>query len=478
MKRPTELAKANPRHKRRHLNTEDVQNFRFARGLSLLETLPAEILEQIFALSLNPNLAVASPFIGGVVSSERIYRAFMMYAFFDDEGLLDMLKTMSHINRRGLWTHHEDPMYNFVARAIALDKREFLPIQYAPINLLLRQQLQKSIMSCRWFTYNRFQSILARLFELIWGRQHTVYRYINSISSIHWIPNSRPWTTGHDVSEQEGLHDATTIQVHTQRLDAAWDRSDIGQYLSMHDRSQAPFLPLRIPILLEAKHFGREQDHMRSFFWNERSYCAVIAIPDRLVRWPISNEKIMILESLLETRTTLERCRHSWKIDLNVRTISYSIRASVVNGNVEALRILLTIVRSSCMPGTDLLRRTLAPDLCHAAVTLTPQARQYEVLNLLCRLQCDTTIPIIPRDDSALTAWAIRRQEGSPEDRFARQLLAYMEDRNMSRFSQTDSSPQHLQLDLDIQMCQGITNIERCSISLPDVWSGRHLGLH
>ena len=54
--------------------------------LSILESLPVELIEKIFLYSLNVNLPRASVALTSALSSERIYRALILLAFWDDYG--------------------------------------------------------------------------------------------------------------------------------------------------------------------------------------------------------------------------------------------------------------------------------------------------------------------------------------------------------------------------------------------------------
>ncbi|CAL5868931.1 uncharacterized protein PFLUO_LOCUS3159 [Penicillium psychrofluorescens] len=110
--------------------------------LSLLETLPVEIIEQIFLRSLNMNFPRASPALAAAVSSERIYRVLILLAFWDDD--IQDVQTPP------------DP-------AIA---RIFAPLEYTPLRSAERARLQDGVFRCAWCTLDRVHAQLSTLMTL------------------------------------------------------------------------------------------------------------------------------------------------------------------------------------------------------------------------------------------------------------------------------------------------------------------------
>ncbi|KAJ5825397.1 hypothetical protein N7474_002535 [Penicillium riverlandense] len=115
--------------------------------LSLLETLPVEILEQIFLHSLNMNFPRASPALAAAVSSERIYRVLILLAFWDDD--IEGVQT------------RPNPAIN----------RLFLPLEYSPLRSAERARLQDAVFRCAWCTLDRVYAQLSTLVTL------TVHRH-------------------------------------------------------------------------------------------------------------------------------------------------------------------------------------------------------------------------------------------------------------------------------------------------------------
>ncbi|PLB49382.1 hypothetical protein P170DRAFT_436962 [Aspergillus steynii IBT 23096] len=109
---------------------------------SRLEALPVELIEKIFLYSLNANLPRASPSLAAAVSSERIYRALVLLAFWND-------------------TSSSPP--NTSGTTIAKILR---PLDYVPLDYDERKALQISIMRCKWCTVDRLLSQLPNLMNL------------------------------------------------------------------------------------------------------------------------------------------------------------------------------------------------------------------------------------------------------------------------------------------------------------------------
>ncbi|KAJ5266505.1 hypothetical protein N7478_009313 [Penicillium angulare] len=104
------------------------------RRLCMLETLPVEVIEKIFLYALNPDLPRASLPIAAAVSSERIYRIFILLAFWEDNA-----------------DHRQDP----VGAGI---KRILTPVDYDHVGRLsweMRSKLQAQIFACKWCTMDR-----------------------------------------------------------------------------------------------------------------------------------------------------------------------------------------------------------------------------------------------------------------------------------------------------------------------------------
>ncbi|KAL2811790.1 hypothetical protein BJX63DRAFT_269013 [Aspergillus granulosus] len=128
------------------------------KKLSRLEALPVELIEKIFLYSLNVNLPRSSRFLAGAVSSERIYRALTLLAFWDD----------STPEEPEPDTKPAPTATNIALREIS---RLLRPFDYSPLTLDERRSLQESVVRCRWCTLQRLVSQLPDLMRLTIWRQ-------------------------------------------------------------------------------------------------------------------------------------------------------------------------------------------------------------------------------------------------------------------------------------------------------------------
>lgn len=109
--------------------------------LSRLESLPTELIEQIFVECLEINLPRASPHIASLLSNPRLYRLLTIYAFWND------------------------PQPNDKATDGAVAK-VMLPIKYKPLDLLEKKKLQQAVLSSSWCTLRHVQSCFTAMVEL------------------------------------------------------------------------------------------------------------------------------------------------------------------------------------------------------------------------------------------------------------------------------------------------------------------------
>ena len=120
------------------------------RHLTPLEALPVELLDKIFFYSLNTNLPRASPSIAAAMSSERVYRILILWAFWDGPEDLQ-LNDGAH-----------------TAGAIPISRiQRLMGNEYRPLSREERRCLQSVILRCRWCTPERIRSQLPDLERLV-----------------------------------------------------------------------------------------------------------------------------------------------------------------------------------------------------------------------------------------------------------------------------------------------------------------------
>ncbi|KAL1999102.1 hypothetical protein VTN02DRAFT_5050 [Thermoascus thermophilus] len=114
--------------------------------LSRLECLPVELIEKIFLYSLEVNLPRASPVLAAALSRERIYRAFILLAFWEDSPAAEDASDESESRT-----------------AIA---RTMRPLDYSPLDSEQRRALQSAVLRCRWCTVDRIRAQLPDMMNL------------------------------------------------------------------------------------------------------------------------------------------------------------------------------------------------------------------------------------------------------------------------------------------------------------------------
>ncbi|KAL6247175.1 hypothetical protein RBB50_005518 [Rhinocladiella similis] len=104
--------------------------------MSALESMPPEIIQDIFFKCMEVNMARASRSLGAVLTHERIFKSTINMAYFDDD--------------------LESPIV----------KEHFKPGVYYPISLEHKIRLQQQILTCKWFSLELLEKCLPMLVHL------------------------------------------------------------------------------------------------------------------------------------------------------------------------------------------------------------------------------------------------------------------------------------------------------------------------
>ena len=117
-----------------------------------LLSLPPEILQHIYIFSLSPNFPHASPYLAAVLSAPYLYRLTFLYAFWNSGPL------------QYVGMSHRPPLYNGPGSHL---RRLFYPLSgplsVIGINEKKRIELQKSVMRCRWCTFDNARQWLEEI---------------------------------------------------------------------------------------------------------------------------------------------------------------------------------------------------------------------------------------------------------------------------------------------------------------------------
>ncbi|KAK2875106.1 hypothetical protein FQN49_001776 [Arthroderma sp. PD_2] len=120
-----------------------------------LESMPMEILEQIFFECLEINLLHVLPWITQAVSRERIYFCITTLAIWNDPGPKDMNDETMDEPTKDLFKLGEKEIL-----------KAFRPIGYRHMSMEEKKRLQRQILNCRWATFEFIRSCVVKCADL------------------------------------------------------------------------------------------------------------------------------------------------------------------------------------------------------------------------------------------------------------------------------------------------------------------------
>ncbi|KAL4776036.1 hypothetical protein BDW60DRAFT_214155 [Aspergillus nidulans var. acristatus] len=379
---PPDVKRESGSYKRARLLAAKPPPPRLRRRLSRLESLPVELIEKIFLYSLNVNLPRCSSSISAVVSSDRIYRALTLLAFFDPE------KTVSpdlYPPNQGVGSPT-----NPKAAAIRISEtqisRILRPLEYVHLEKEERRSLQASVVRCRWCTIERLISSLPDLMRL------AVWRY--------WFPGAHSMSS--DQQDILNLFLARKIN-----------------YLDMDvvDGDWRVSLSVVPPVSLSIRNVGPDVESA-----TDLTVLDVSEIPDKFLSG--ANEgfdeahtrflEVLRIAGGLNRLPSVERIN---EINFSREAIQQGIHAALVEHNANALTTLLKLDEFTFRCQNNLVDAvyTLPPEHFRTAVRVARDDSSF--FQLLLRASAES----VPYDDSEITHWAVTT--GGP---FEQWLLDFM----------------------------------------------------
>ncbi|OJJ96361.1 hypothetical protein ASPACDRAFT_34839 [Aspergillus aculeatus ATCC 16872] len=378
-------------HKRARLLTATPLDKPRKKKQSLLESLPNELIEKIFLHSLNVNLARSSPILAAAVSTERIYRALILLAFWDDSTEL----SASPYSRES-----RDAIF-----------RTLRPLDYAPISLAQRKDLQTAILHCRWCTVPR---ILDQLPDLM-----------NLVIQQHWL--------GAGISmaeEQEKLLDRVLNLEDDANVFEGFETINTTPDTSTPAPTKNYTLTINPSISMTITNHSIEQETTHPFL-------SPLIIPDKYLRGSTGSDSAPATPSSSFSDdgftpalvTYLEIHRLSLGFDsvtlplrppkhpliLSRPCLQQGIHTAIVSNNLPALLTLLKLDEFYFRDQEPVIPYALSAGHFRTAVRLAP--RNPEFFQALVRANAES----VPADDPEITEWAMRLQ-----DPFGRWLLELM----------------------------------------------------
>ena len=354
-----------------------------------LESLPAELIVQIFNCCLEVNLVHAHPNLSQALSQEATYKTLILFAFFDDD--------------------EEHPV----------EKKHFLPAPYRRLEVDEKVRLQRDILKCRWCTLQRVNTCLPTLTRLRIAQEWYAERE-NEKPHLLGDDQDHILTDRQNVAELPDLDALDALKTH---FFADLNEFDVGE----NKASGNPSFPRIIRWSFTLAGSGK----IRKSLGTSASVLGARHIPDKLLRGgPWTDEKIQYLQLLRQGHRFIQS---GFVLDVSIDGIFKGMANAIRENNQVALVTLLelhyaafrrdrfTIV--NLRPAKQLFAVpfsfSLPPKLFHIAVKESPDPSG--MLATLLREGIDS----IPDDDPVLTSWALRASDH--EDNVAAWLLKHME---------------------------------------------------
>lgn len=330
---------------------------------SRLESLPVELIEKIFLYSLNANLPRSAPLLAAAVSSERIYRALILLAFWND-------------------TASTPPVTSGTTIAKILR-----PLDYVPLDHDERKALQVAIMRCRWCTVDRLLSQLPNLMNL------TIQR--------HWV--------------NAGISMAPDQEAGLARFLSR--REDVRTFEGTGADNAHYTLSITPPVSIHiACH---ETDHRQT-----HQILGILNFPHKLLTGGghpdhdaapalFTREHVACLEILRITSGFARPDLVQTGIHVSREATQAGIHAALIEANARALTTLLKldeyVFRSEHVPAQpdpeNTTPYTLPADHYRTAVRVS--RHDPSLFQLLLRASTES----VPADDPEITEWAMRRDD-------------------------------------------------------------------
>jgi hypothetical protein len=338
------------------------------KALSRLESLPVELIEKIFLYSLNVNLPRASPSLAATVSSERIYRALILRAFWNDVP------------------------GSTVSGPEAAIARILRPLDYVPLTFDERASLQSTIIRCKWCTVPRLLDRFPDLVEL------TIQRYWFNAGIV--MPADQEGDLMRFLAREE--EEAGEDQI---RSFEGTDKENNHYTLSV-----SSFVSITVTC--------HDTDAVTM-----HRVIGVTEFPERLLKGEdgFTSDAIVYLETLRIASGFNSTELMETHIALPRDALQKGIHSALVEHNPDALTLLLKIdeyyfrCKNTSATANSSVPYTIPAEHFRTAVRVARDDRS--LFQLLVRASAES----VPADDSEITQWAM-----DLDDSFGRWLLDLM----------------------------------------------------
>lgn len=367
--------------------------------LSTLEKLPVELIQQIFFYALEVNMPRASTHLRQVLSTDAIFNALVLLAYFDDDG--------------------ESPV----------ETKHFLPGEYRILTCSEKIWLQKSVFSCRWCTYDHIVGCLPALSRLAMVQASHREQLLDESHDPGSTAQNTEFIVANDTIREfanlPSLMDEAGLEQH---FLARTRIEDLGNSESLM-RSLRHTNPTYLPRIVTWRSSSDDNGGIHKSTDKSVSVLAARHIPSRiLVGGPLSGDRLALLQLLRQGYTFIQ---DDHVMSISATAVFDGMRAAIQDVNVVGLKTLLelhcVLFKSGAWTFQNMMSSVLTPpthhplplDLFHQVARLETDSS--ELMSLLVR----TGIDALPRDDEVVTAWAIYKSQ--QDDALAIWLLKHME---------------------------------------------------
>lgn len=370
--------------------------------LSQLESLPVELIQQIFFHALEVNLPRASNYLRQVLSTESTYNALITLAYFDDDG--------------------QSPVAT----------KYIVPAKYHVLPVNEKVRLQSGILSCRWCSHERIRSCLGALSQLVmhqaWYRETHDFDLISAGASSQDVRVTNRFLES--IAQLPEIDELERLAAHFMLTDSRLGIETSPHSVSTRQTQDAALYWATTRMCIITWTFKLDehgQIHKATDYG--LSTLAARSFPDWLVSKCFASEDSVRFLQLLRQGYTFIREEHV--VSITAKAVFTGLAGAIRSHNVVALKTLLEIHNAFFKSGGYGLRQHMGRQLIapsHHPIPaslfhlVTQQAEHdSEMMSLLLRAAIDTVHP----DDECITAWAVKRaDEGC---KVASWLLKHME---------------------------------------------------
>ena len=342
------------------------------QGLSALENLPIEIIQHIFFWCLEPALANTSLTINQALSHESIYRAVLLFAYFDASPKLPV--------------------------EVAL----FRPAEFRHVSVRARCYLQKAMLKCKWCTFDRIKAAMPALSRLAmmqkWHEEHRVMQGAGFTNEQNFVVGDQALAA---VAQLPSIDDDDGVKNHflAQADQEYWQEYYGRSWAIAGDNGFLPFITFW--------SWTPDGDGSVHKYPNgAETVLGVRHIPDWLLKAPRTPED---LEFLMLLRQGMRYINNGHILDISVEALFRGMEVAITGDYVaRPSLVLMTLLELWChLFGASLDRREKLPATRPLPIKLFHLAAQHNdsiMMESLIRADIDS----VPSDDDVLTGWALR----------------------------------------------------------------------